>query len=230
MEREDRGTDWVRRDELQRQEHPWGTLFVTEAAAKKLPRFNQSRPQAIRNEVVLMCPVEGTITLHGVENTVHIGGDPTKTSRISLNFWGKKNVFSFGPQSTSNGMVAELIEGDRLTIGRDCMLAGEIVFRPNDMHAILDAEGRIINKSAPIVIGDHVWIGQRSIILKGVTIGSGSVIGSVAVVTKSAPPATAIGGNPARPLRRNVAWTRRFSPDPGEVAAALAYVSATETA
>lgn len=51
--------------------------------------------------------------------------------------------------------------------------------------------------SAPIVIEDNVWIGERSAILKGVTIGKGSIVASNSVVTKNVPPYSIAAGNPA---------------------------------
>ena len=52
--------------------------------------------------------------------------------------------------------------------------------------------------SKPIVIEDNVWIGERSTILKGVTIGKGAVVACNSVVTKDVPPYTIVAGNPAR--------------------------------
>lgn len=54
---------------------------------------------------------------------------------------------------------------------------------------------------SPVNIGNKVWIGSNSIILKGVTIGEGSIIGAGAVVTKDVPAWTIVGGNPARVIR-----------------------------
>lgn len=51
--------------------------------------------------------------------------------------------------------------------------------------------------SAPIKIEDNVWIGEKSTILKGVTIGKGAVIGCNSVVTKDVPPYSVACGNPA---------------------------------
>jgi acetyltransferase-like isoleucine patch superfamily enzyme len=54
----------------------------------------------------------------------------------------------------------------------------------------------------PIVIEDNVWIGERSTILKGVTIGRGSVVGCNSVVTHDVPPYCVVAGNPARIVKR----------------------------
>lgn len=55
--------------------------------------------------------------------------------------------------------------------------------------------------SAPIVIEDNVWIGEYAAILKGVTIGTGAIVASHAVVTKDVPPYTIVAGNPARVVK-----------------------------
>jgi acetyltransferase-like isoleucine patch superfamily enzyme len=54
----------------------------------------------------------------------------------------------------------------------------------------------------PIAIEDKVWIGERAIIMPGVTIGQGSIVASGAVVMMDVPPNTMVAGNPARQLRR----------------------------
>lgn len=56
-------------------------------------------------------------------------------------------------------------------------------------------------KCAPIIIKDKVWIGFNSIILKGVTIGEGSIVGAGSVVTKDVPDWTIVAGNPAKIIR-----------------------------
>lgn len=61
-------------------------------------------------------------------------------------------------------------------------------------------------KSAPIHIGNHVWIGARATILKGVTIGDGAVVAAGAVVNKDVPPNTLVGGVPARIIKENISW------------------------
>lgn len=53
-------------------------------------------------------------------------------------------------------------------------------------------------------IGENCFVGARSIILPGVTIGNGSIIGAGSVVTKDVPPRSAVAGNPARVLRSDI--------------------------
>ena len=55
---------------------------------------------------------------------------------------------------------------------------------------------------APVVIEDNVWIGQYSSILKGVTIGKGSIVATRAVVTKDVPPYSIVAGNPAKVVKK----------------------------
>jgi acetyltransferase-like isoleucine patch superfamily enzyme len=55
-------------------------------------------------------------------------------------------------------------------------------------------------------VEDHVWIGCRAVILKGVTVGTGAIIANNAVVTKDVPPRTMVAGNPARVIKEDVIW------------------------
>lgn len=54
---------------------------------------------------------------------------------------------------------------------------------------------------APVKIGNDVWIGCMSVVLKGVTIGEGAIVGAGSVVTKDVPPYTIVAGNPAQVIR-----------------------------
>ena len=67
-------------------------------------------------------------------------------------------------------------------------------------------EEKLDNNDAPVIIGDEVWCGANVTILKGVKLGRGCVVAAGAVVTKSFPPYSIIGGCPAKLIRM------RFSP------------------
>lgn len=56
-------------------------------------------------------------------------------------------------------------------------------------------------EAKPVKIGDEVWVGRNSMILKGVTIGNGSIVTAGSVVTKDIPPNKMAGGNPARIIK-----------------------------
>jgi acetyltransferase-like isoleucine patch superfamily enzyme len=55
-------------------------------------------------------------------------------------------------------------------------------------------------RSAPVIIGDYVWIGINATILQGVKIGEGAVVAAGAVVTKDVDPYTIVGGIPAKQI------------------------------
>lgn len=95
-----------------------------------------------------------------------------------------------------------------LTIGK------KVIFGPNPTiitgdhrmdvvgKFIMDSHDKLPENDAPVTIEDDVWAGANITILKGVTIGRGSVIAAGAVVNKSMPPYSIIGGVPARVLKK----------------------------
>jgi len=59
-----------------------------------------------------------------------------------------------------------------------------------------------ITKDIPPIIEDDVWIGRNVVIMPGVTIGTGSIVGANAVVTKDVAPFSIVGGVPAKLIRK----------------------------
>lgn len=102
----------------------------------------------------------------------------------------------------------EVVAGRSVSIGRDCMIARDVIIMDTDQHALPGA-GLV---AAPVRIEDRVWIGARAIVLKGVTIGHDSVIGAGAIVTKSVPPHSVVVGPAARVIRTNDAQPSPFEP------------------
>jgi acetyltransferase-like isoleucine patch superfamily enzyme len=92
-----------------------------------------------------------------------------------------------------------------VTIGDECLFGADVQVVDTDFHPI-KPEGRRTNNraediaSAPVSIGRNVFIGARSIVLKGVSIGDDAVIGAGSVVTKDVPAGMIAAGNPARVL------------------------------
>lgn len=88
-----------------------------------------------------------------------------------------------------------------IKIGCECAIGWDVTIIDSDYHSINDSL-----VSMPITIGNNVWIGCKSIILKGVTIGDGAVIAAGSVVSKDVPPHTLVGGVPAKVLKEQVVW------------------------
>jgi maltose O-acetyltransferase len=71
----------------------------------------------------------------------------------------------------------------------------------NDFHRIEPERRNERAESAPIILENNVWLGARVIVLKGVTIGEGSVIGAGSVVTKNIPSRSLAVGQPAKIIK-----------------------------
>lgn len=118
-------------------------------------------------------------------------------------------------------MGARLIGCSNISIGDYCHINSQVLIKSSMSISIYNSVSisygvKIIDDShdvqsidfahrkAPIIIKDHVWIGANAIILKGVTLGEGSVVCAGAVVTKNVEPYTIVGGVPAKVIgKRN---------------------------
>lgn len=101
---------------------------------------------------------------------------------------------------------AALICHKSITIGNNVKIGGGVCIYDTDFHSLdpvvrRSSEDLKNRAEKPVVIGNDVFIGAKSIILKGVTIGENSVIGAGSVVTKSVPANQIWAGNPAKFIR-----------------------------
>jgi len=92
---------------------------------------------------------------------------------------------------------------ERICIGYGVYIAHNVTIMDSDFHEI-GREGYIMTK--PVVIEDHVWIGKGATILKGVTIGVGSIIAAESVVTHNVPAHSLVAGNPAKIINTDISW------------------------
>lgn len=112
--------------------------------------------------------------------------------------------------------------GDKLNIGKFCMIASDVTFIMNGANHLSDAistypfaifekdwsnamEGKEYPKKKDTVVGNDVWIGYGATIMPGITIGDGAVIATKSVVTKDVAPYSIVGGNPAKEIRKRFA-------------------------
>lgn len=108
---------------------------------------------------------------------------------------GKDAVIRIGKGTYLNRNTV-VVAKERVEIGNGCKIAWDVVIMDSDLHPI---EGKEM-KNKPVIIEDNVWIGCRSIILKGVTIGTGAIIAAGSVVTKHIPAYAVAAGVPAKVL------------------------------
>ncbi len=109
--------------------------------------------------------------------------------------------------------------GDKLIIGKFCMIASGVSFIMNGANHLLDAistypfavfgnewanamEGKSYPNKGNTIIGNDVWIGNDATIMPGIKIGDGAIIAANATVTKEISPYAVAGGNPAREIRK----------------------------
>lgn len=105
-----------------------------------------------------------------------------------------------GDRSFINYNLTALDVG-RITIGDDCLIGPNVQFL-TPTHPVAPGPRRDkVEGSAPITLGDNVWLGGGVIVCPGVTIGDDSVIGAGSVVTRDIPAGVIAVGNPARVLR-----------------------------
>lgn len=109
--------------------------------------------------------------------------------------------------------------GDKLIIGKFCMIASDVTFIMNGANHLTDAistypfeifgngwekamEGKTYPVKGDTVIGNDVWIGYKTTIMPGVRIGDGAIIATNSTVVKDVEPYSVVGGNPAKQIKK----------------------------
>ena len=124
---------------------------------------------------------------------------------------GENGSCKIGDFTLLNGAL--IMADERIEIGSHVLVSWNVGIADSDFHPIDAAQRRIdtlalapfykdrpprpVLKTAPVIIGDNVWIGMNAVILKGVIIGENSIVAAGAVVSKSVPPNVVVAGNPA---------------------------------
>lgn len=176
-------------------------------------------------------PAGGGTAIHirGRGNVIQIGAGARVNSGLSIEgdncrmIIGQHCILTFNANLRAGGVIQigdattmvkgalQVHETGSITIGRDCMISTLVYLSVSDIHPIYDrASGARINPPASITVGDHVWLGLRSMIMKGARIEDGAIVAAAALVSGHVAANTIVAGAPARVQRENVEWRRDF--------------------
>ena len=115
--------------------------------------------------------------------------------------------------------------GDKLIIGKFCMIASDVTFIMNGANHLTDAistypfaifggnwanamEGKSYPSKGDTIIGNDVWIGHKVTIMPGIKVGDGSIIATNSTVIKDVEPFSVVGGNPAKEIKKRFTETQ----------------------
>lgn len=135
---------------------------------------------------------------------IHVGNNVLLERKVRFSLGENARVYV--GDNTYLADFSNVLAIQEVNIGKNCAISWHVLFMDTSSHPF-GYKGEIpTTKVAPIKVEDHVWIGCRAVILKGVNIGTGAIVANNAVVTKDVPPYTLVGGNPARVIKEDVIW------------------------
>lgn len=146
------------------------------------------------------------IQIFGDGNRIYIDHDCVCKN---MDIWiSDGSVLNVGHNSHFTGAIhLACLEGKTISIGRKCLFSNDITFRTGDSHVITDLVDNRINYGRDIIIGDHVWVGQQVVILKGANVGADTIVGTRSLVTNGEYPANVVlAGAPAKVVKEKVTW------------------------
>lgn len=135
----------------------------------------------------------------------------------SVSFGGRANI-GHGSKISVRGsltlgadfnMTAEstIVCAHSIAFGNDCLLSWDILVMDTDEHPLFNAEGLRINADRPIIVGNHVWIGCKCVLLKGAEVPSNTVVAACTLLKSPIKGENqVVGGNPPTTLRDGVRW------------------------
>ena len=125
------------------------------------------------------------------------GADFAQGSKISVGGDGRLSVGE-GFRNTAKG---EFVCHERMRLGAHSLVSWDTLFMDTDFHQV---DGK--PTSAPVTVGDNVWVGCRCMVLKGAEIPDGSVVAAGATISKKLGPERSLFGGVNKVLRTGIAW------------------------
>ena len=162
-------------------------------------------------------PLNYHIENNNIKEAIQIGNNNEFSDQFHIRCFqhGKIEIGDYNWTS----LRTQIVCANHVKIGNYCIMGRDVYISDSNEHPIDSAQRLKCTKEywqgiapdrytlvdhAPVHIGDNVWIGERAIILKGVTIGDHCVIAAGSVVTKSIPPHSLVAGNPSKIIKSNI--------------------------
>lgn len=140
--------------------------------------------------------------------TICIDGELIINGRVSIGN-GSNIEISGVCQMGDNYIItanSKIICKEKIEFGENCMISWDCLIMDTDCHKIYSNDNTTINKNKMIIIGDNVWIGCRSVVMKGSKIKNNSIVGAQSIVAGEFEENNLIAGFPARKLKENIRW------------------------
>ena len=132
---------------------------------------------------------------------------------LSLSIFNDSTFYIGGNSYTNPAKPLNAVASERkyIVIGEDSLCSFGVWIRTADPHLIFRNDDlKRINPSKGVVVGDHVWIGQEAMLLKGTVVGSGSIVAARSVCSNKAIPSnTSWGGNPAKQIGEGICFSKQ---------------------
>ncbi|MBD5535199.1 MAG: hypothetical protein HDQ99_06015 [Lachnospiraceae bacterium] len=174
------------------------------------PKLNGSEIEFGGKDNILFCErgvtLNNSIITFGGSNSVMYIGKNNCSLQVTVH---NNSVFRLGRNTYINGRLAAICSEEKhIFIGDGCLISFGVNIRVADPHLIYDSKtSERINPSKSVFIGDHVWIGQSALLLKGSQISSGSILGANSVVAgKKVSSNTSWAGNPVKMIATDIFW------------------------
>jgi len=161
-------------------------------------KFETKEPIVIANNVV--------IAKHAKTGRL-VAGRGVRIAKGCVLVVGAQGLLSVGTR-TIIGPHTRIMAATQVRIGARCMISWNCSIFDSIGHRMWLEGQEEAEVEAPVVIGDDVWIGPYTIVMKGVEIGANSIIGAGSVIRRTIPPNSLAYGNPARVVGKVDRWER----------------------
>jgi len=151
----------------------------------------------------LQCVGRGEVR---IDDGVSVGVFPSPFFPSTYAYLEARNssaAVTIGTGTWLNNNFCAIAEHVSISIGKNCLIGMNVEISDSDFHgmAVENRRKSLAKWARPVLIQDDVFIGSNVKVLKGVTVGCGSIIANGSIVTKDIPAGVIAGGNPARVIK-----------------------------